>query len=223
MEMMIPGRGPFAGIDFAPIVPGLYRAPYLVRDFTQGLEALPALADTGYAHDVGRYNERRRAMYTSDLFGQADPWAKPAEVREIHIGVDVGGPVGTPVHSIADCTVHSCGYNAAPLDYGHVVVTEQTLNGRRVWALYGHLDAASTAGKKRGDTIARGAVLGAMGDKHENGGWPSHVHFQLSLVEPETHDMPGVVSNEQHKEALERYPDPLLVMGPLYPNEGFFE
>ena len=55
-----------------------------------------------------------------------------------------------------------------------------------------------------------------MGDKHENGGWESHLHFQLSINEPETHDMPGVVDPQNRDEALENYPDPRLVLGPIY-------
>ncbi|GIT41297.1 MAG: hypothetical protein Ct9H300mP10_03070 [Methanobacteriota archaeon] len=55
-----------------------------------------------------------------------------------------------------------------------------------------------------------------MGDKHENGGWEPHLHFQLSLVEPETHDLPGVVAPEDREQALLDYPDPRLVLGPLY-------
>ena len=52
---------------------------------------------------------------------------------------------------------------------------------------------------------------------HENGGWPiPHVHFQLSVKEPATHDMPGVVSAEQRDDARRDYPDPRLVLGPLY-------
>jgi hypothetical protein len=55
-----------------------------------------------------------------------------------------------------------------------------------------------------------------MGDKDENGGWDPHLHFQLSLIEPETHDMPGVVSPEDREQALRDYPDPRLVLGPIY-------
>ena len=32
---------------------------------------------------------------------------------------------------------------------------------------------------------------------------------------------PGVVSREQHEEALRRYPDPRMVLGPLYDGDGF--
>ena len=82
--------------------------------------------------------------------------------------------------------------------------------------LYGHLDAASTADKRAGDIVRRGDVIGWLGAPSENGGWPPHVHFQLSLAEPEGHDMPGVVSDTQHSKALETYPDPRQVLGPLY-------
>lgn len=242
----VPGAGLFAGLKFAPVVPELSDGAYLVRDFTQGMSSLPALADTPYRFDVGRYNERRRAMYTSDLFGNADPWAyqgggdgddgagdvdedeeavtATAPPRDIHIGLDIGGPVGTAVHAFADGVVHSAGYNAAKLDYGHVVVTEHELNGIRVWALFGHLSAQSTASKRRGDPVRQGEALGWLGDSHENGGWPSHVHVQLSLVEPATHDMPGVVSSgKQYEQALRDYIDPRMVLGPLYTGDGLFE
>jgi hypothetical protein len=38
----------------------------------------------------------------------------------------------------------------------------------------------------------------------------------LSINEPETHDMPGVVNPENREMALEKYPDPRLVLGPIY-------
>ena len=224
---LVAGSGLFAGLLFYPLVPELLSDGFLVRDFTAGLEGLPELSSTGYTYDVGRYNERRRAMYTTDLFGgsNTDPWseAESSTDRDIHIGVDVGGPVGTAVHSVADCVIHSVGYNAAAGDYGNVIVTEQTLNEQRVFALYGHLSAASIEGKRVGDKLTRGQLLGWLGDKHENGGWPAHVHFQLSLEEPETHDMPGVVSASQHAAALKTYPDPRMVLGPLYEGDGLFE
>ena len=55
-----------------------------------------------------------------------------------------------------------------------------------------------------------------MGDKHENGGWESHLHFQLSIIEPKTHDMPGVIDPNEREMALINYPDPRLVLGPIY-------
>lgn len=227
MAPLVPGSGLFAGLYFAPLVANLKATNYLVRDYTQGQARLPDLASTGYRFDVGRYNERRRSMYTSSLFdaGREDPWATGTEgSRDIHMGVDIGSKVGTPVCSVADGTIHSAGYNGAELDYGHVVVVEHVWNKRKVWALYGHLDKRSTATKQPGDKVTRGEVIGWMGDTDENGGWPfPHVHFQLSLVRPETHDMPGVVDGASHAEALQVYPDPRMVLGNLYDGSGFFE
>ena len=55
-----------------------------------------------------------------------------------------------------------------------------------------------------------------MGHEDENGGWPPHVHVQLSWNEPVNGDLPGVVRPENRLAALESYPDPRLICGPLY-------
>jgi hypothetical protein len=52
--------------------------------------------------------------------------------------------------------------------------------------------------------------------KFENDRKMPHVHFQLSSHPPDTHDMPGAVSIEDRPRALLDYPDPRLVLGPLY-------
>ena len=57
---------------------------------------------------IGRYNEVRENMYTCNLF---------SGVRNIHMGIDLGAPINTPVMSFAKGTVHSFGYNDAHLDY----------------------------------------------------------------------------------------------------------
>ena len=79
-------RSPFAGASFFPLVPTLEPGSYVVRDLTKGPpEPLDKL---GVPHDVGRYNERRPTMYTTELFGTADD---PSSKRDIHIGIDIGG------------------------------------------------------------------------------------------------------------------------------------
>ena len=59
-------------------------------------------------------------------------------------------------------------------------------------------------------------VIATVGDKSVNGGWDLHLHFQLSWKEPEVNDMPGVVKRSDREEALALYPDPRLVLGPIY-------
>ena len=186
--------------DFHPVV----HLPdeYEVRDFTSG-----EYSPSKYDFDIGRYDELRPGMYSTDLFEGN---------RFLHIGVDIGAPVGTPCMAFADGEISHFGYNPADGDYGNVVITKHLLGGVRLWALYGHLDAPSIAGKKVGHPVSAGEVICWMGDKHENGGWEPHLHFQLSLIEPATHDMPGVVDPKYREQALEEYPDPRLVLGPIY-------
>ena len=230
LESDVFGSGLFHGLRFHALVRGLgSTAPHHTHDFTQGMTQSTPFSAEG-SHGIGRYNERRRNMYNTELFadkgeGAAAAWADTAkgERRDIHMGIDVGGPVGTPLHAVEDGVVHSVGYNAADGDYGNVIVLEHELAGRRMWALHGHLSAASIVGKQPGDVVGGGDVVGWIGSESENGGWPPHVHYQISLVEPKSHDMPGVVADSQHEEALRDYPDPRMVLGPLYPGTGLFE
>eukprot|EP00038_Savillea_parva_P013960 m.213504 g.213504 ORF g.213504 m.213504 type:complete len:221 (-) comp26641_c0_seq1:9-671(-) len=191
-------------------------AVYTVLDMTDdGWE--PQSTDGSWC--VGRYDEKRRGVYTTPLFGG---------VRDVHVGLDIGGPIGTPVLSIANGVLHSVGYNPSPGDYGHVMVVEYTVpsstsigteeptTATPFWMLYGHLSAASVAGKTAGQHVVAGETLGWFGDRKDNGGWPPHVHLQLAMEAPETHDMPGVVTSEDREAALITYPDPRLVLGPLY-------
>ena len=176
---------------------------YEVYDFTEGYDPTRAMASR---YGVGRYDEKRRGVYTTELFSG----------RDVHVGVDLAAPVGEPVRAFADGTVHRFGYNAAPSDYGFTLVTQHEVNGRAVWALHGHLAARSVEGRFEGQPVARGEVIAWVGDRHENGGWNPHLHFQLSLVRPEVPDLPGAVSDADRAHALTIYPDPRLVLGPLY-------
>lgn len=190
------------GCDFHPVI----RLPsgYEVYDFTRGYDPSRARESP---YGVGRYDEKRDGMYDAELFGGT---------RDVHMGIDLGAPVGEPVYAFFDGEVHLFGYNAAPGDYGYTLVTHHVLNGRDVWALHGHLAAKSLDGRRTGQRIARGEVLAWVGDRHENGGWNPHVHFQLSLCRPDVPDMPGAVHERDRAAARLIYPDPRLVLGPIY-------
>lgn len=193
------------GYEFHPVI----RLPsdYEVYDFTAGYDPERALS---CRYGIGRYDEKRAGMYETELFRD------PRGDRDVHIGIDIGAPVGEPVHAFHDGEVHLFGYNGAPGDYGYTLVTHHLLNGRDVWALHGHLAARSVASRAPGQPIARGEIIAWVGDRHENGGWNPHLHFQLSLVRPEVPDMPGAVREEDRSWARATYPDPRLVLGPLY-------
>ena len=177
---------------------------YEVYDFTAGYDPGRELTSR---YGVGRYDEKRRGVYTTTLFAGA---------RDIHVGIDLAAPVGEAIHAFADGTVHRFGYNAAPGDYGYTLITQHEINGQAVWALHGHLSARSVEGRFEGQRVARGEVVAWVGDRHENGGWNPHLHFQLALVRPEVADLPGAVSDADRAHALTIYPDPRLVLGALY-------
>ena len=166
-----------AGIDFAkehwhPTVD--LPDEYEVRDFTTGDDS-----PSEFEFDIGRYDEIRPGMYNTELF---------TEDRCVHVGLDIGGPIGTPVKSVADGVVAFSGYNAADGDYGHTVIIHHLIQGQNLWVLYGHLDAASTEYCTPGRAVSGGEIIAWFGAENENGGWPPHLHVQLSYREPTTHD-----------------------------------
>ncbi len=158
-------------------------------------------------YTIGRYNEKRLGLYTQELFEGR---------RDNHIGIDLGAPEETPVHTFFEGEIYRVGDNNRPGDYGPTIVTRHILHGVEMYALFGHLSRASLAGKYPGQKIAFGEVIGWLGATEVNGGWPPHLHFQLSLIGPESADMPGTVSDEDLEAALKIYPDPRAVLGPLY-------
>ena len=192
----------FAAQDFHPVV--VLPDDYDVLDMSIPPERRQLRRS---AFSVGRYNEVRPGSYETELFDND---------RNIHVGIDIGAPLGTPVHCFADGWIESFGYNPADGDYGHTVVTGHRIDGVEIYALFGHLDARSTLGRTAGRELRRGALIGHLGAEHENGGWPPHVHVQLAWQRPRSHDMPGVVTQPELAQALADYPDPRLVLGPLY-------
>ena len=177
---------------------------YPVFDFTRGDRPIEV---EKFAFGVGRYQEKRPNVYRSEIYDG---------IRDIHMGIDLFAPLHTPIHAFAEGRIHLFGYNEAELDYGYTVITEHRFEGFSLYALHGHLSAKSVEGKVAGQIIKRGEVIAWVGDRHENGGWAPHLHFQLSYEKPLKPDMPGVVSEVDLPVALLKYPDPRLVLGPLY-------
>lgn len=155
---------------------------------------------------LGRYDEAR-GVYTTALF---------AGGRCVHMGIDLGGPEGTAVHAVGDGAVRAAAVLPAPGDYGHALLVEHSVEGRPIFALYGHLSADSLSWSPVGRALRAGDVLGWLGGEAENGGWPPHLHFQLAWERPPTADLPGAVTLAEREQARLLYPDPRLLLGPVY-------
>jgi murein DD-endopeptidase MepM/ murein hydrolase activator NlpD len=186
---------------------------YEVYDFSAGYD--PNRKRTS-PFGVGRYNERRPGMYRSEIFS-----AESQNARDIHVGVDIAAPVGTPVHAFYEGAVFMADINPAKGDYGGTLITKHVLateagHERVLYALFGHLSHASVKNLRAGTVFKSGDRIAHVGDRTENGGWNPHLHFQLSWMQPERCDLPGVVNEKDLPWALATFPDPRLVLGQLY-------
>ncbi len=161
---------------------------------------------------IGRYDEVRRNMYTTGLF---------KGVRNIHMGLDIFVPEGTPVYAFAAGRVLFFRDNDQPGDYGPTIITEHFVplgqdRSAPLYALFGHLNRKSLDMVSEGMPLERGQHFAEVGGENENGGWVPHLHFQLCRERPSVPDMPGVVAPGDREQALQTYPDPRLILGPLY-------
>ena len=59
-----------------------------------------------------------------------------------------------------------------------------------------------------------GDQIASVGEHHENGGWPPHLHFQIIRdMLGHVGDFPGVAAPSQRARFLELCPDPNLILG----------
>ncbi|KAJ6229392.1 peptidase-related [Anaeramoeba flamelloides] len=127
--------------------------------------------------------------------------------RNVHVGVDIFAPQGTPVYAPMDSTVYTSKYNGNLWntfdgDYGPTIVLKHNIGSHTFYTLYGHL-SLNSLNMKVGTTIKAGTKIGEIGDKNINGGWPTHTHIQVmsnNLIQDfefqskQKGDYPGVLS-----------------------------
>ncbi len=197
----------FEELEFAEVVK--LPSSYYVFDLSQG----PMVMPQGQKYAIGKYNELRPDIYNAEQYQNTQD---PSSTRNIHMGVDIFAPSSTAIHTFYDGVIYMRQYNQLKLDYGYTLIVEYDLQGTKLYALFGHLNKASFDNNPPGKQIFKGDVFAWMGNYYENGGWPAHLHLQLSYEQPKVCDMPGVVSKTNLEKMLLRYPDPRLVLGQIY-------
>ena len=143
---------------------------------------------------------RRMPRADSRVFGAARPGERPAECRNGHCGVDLGGEIwGEQVHAVHEGVVDYVQRNANP-DRGGEFVRLAHRDGT-VFTQYFHL-AAIPAGLERGVHVKSGDVIGLLGDTGVKESAP-HLHFAISV--------------RPWKDGPERYldPEPLIALWPV--------
>jgi 4-aminobutyrate aminotransferase-like enzyme/Ser/Thr protein kinase RdoA (MazF antagonist) len=194
-----------AGSTFLGADPSASETPNLIAAISAEMKK------SGARVAIGRYDEPR-LLYSAPQFGASK---NPTdERRTIHLGIDLFVDPETALHAPLTGMVHLLANNAAPLDYGALVVLKHsTDSGEEFFTLYGHL-TESTLGKLRvGQQVAQGEMFAQVGDIHENGGWASHVHFQIILdMLDRDRDFPGVARASERALWKTLSPDPNLLL-----------
>ena len=110
----------------------------------------------------------RTAAFTSGYGVRSDPFRHGAAM---HAGIDLAGPIGTPIYATADGIVSDAGYNNG--GYGNLVKID---HGRGIETRYGHLSAILVS---PGQRVVRGQQIARMGSTGRSTG--SHLHYEVRI------------------------------------------
>ena len=168
------------------------------------------LKENGSRYGIGGYDEHRTIYSISNVFDGKQPNEEP---RRLHLGVDIWGPVGTPVYAFMGGMVHSFAFNDQHGDYGATLILLHQLDGLPFYTLYGHLSLRDIQSLSAGQYVNIGQTIAHFGDQRENGHWPPHLHFQIILdMELKEGDYPGVCKYSEREKYLANCPDPDLIL-----------
>lgn len=122
-------------------------------------------------------------MFSSFYGVRSDPFRGTAAM---HAGVDIPGPVGTPVRATADGIVGRAGWVGG---YGNLVELE---HGGKLETRYGHLSKILVAA---GTRVKRGDVIALMGSTGRSTG--SHLHYEVRMDGRAVNPIPYLDTAEQ--------------------------
>lgn len=108
------------------------------------------------------------AMSLTSGYGvRSDPFRQGAAM---HAGIDLAGPLGTPIYATADGIVS---YASWMRGYGNLI---EIAHGKAVETRYGHLSKIFVKNNMR---VKRGQLIGLMGSTGRSTG--SHLHYEVRL------------------------------------------
>ncbi|WP_106638822.1 M23 family metallopeptidase [Allosphingosinicella vermicomposti] len=137
---------------------------------------------------------------TSKFGVRSDPFQGRAAM---HAGVDLAGPLGTPIYATADGYVQRSNWVGG---YGNLV---ELNHGRGIQTRYGHLSKALVA---PGQRVKRGDLIALMGSTGRSTG--SHLHYEVRIDGKAVNPVPFLQSNEYLAAVQRRASSQLAYGGP---------
>jgi murein DD-endopeptidase MepM/ murein hydrolase activator NlpD len=134
-------------------------------------------AVSGFLMPTGGWQSSPFGMRFDPFFG----------VWQLHSGVDIAAPGGTPIHAVADGTVIRAGWNGG---YGNFTcLSHGTYHGQGLSTCYAHQSEILVW---EGQSVRRGEAIGRVGTTGASTG--DHLHFEVRLDGNPTDPVPFLPS-----------------------------
>jgi murein DD-endopeptidase MepM/ murein hydrolase activator NlpD len=184
--------GPYEAVDPAraadPSFKAMFNSWKQLDQLEQGTIAIPS------AEPV------KGVAFTSSYGVRSDPFRG---TRAMHAGIDLAGPIGTPIYATADGIVGRSEYNSG--GYGNLI---EINHGRGIQTRYGHLSRSMVSA---GQHVKRGDVIGLMGSTGRSTG--SHLHYEVRLDGKAVNPVPFMQSTA-YLQSVQRRASAVAVGGP---------
>ena len=142
----------------------------------------------------------RGTTFTSGFGVRSDPFRGRAAM---HAGIDLSGPIGTPIYATADGLV---GRSEWVSGYGNLVELD---HGRGIQTRYGHLSRSMVAAGQR---VKRGDVIALMGSTGRSTG--SHLHYEVRIDGKAVNPVPFMQSSAYLQQVQRRAAAQVALGGP---------
>jgi murein DD-endopeptidase MepM/ murein hydrolase activator NlpD len=140
--------------------------------------------------------------FTSNFGIRSDPFRGTAAM---HAGVDIPGPIGTPIYATADGVIAHAGLQGG---YGNMV---EISHGKGIATRYGHLSKILVADNAR---VVRGQLIALMGSTGRSTG--SHLHYEVRIDGHAVNPIPFLTTADYLLAAQDRSVNaiPVSITGP---------
>ncbi len=183
--------GPLEEVDNAdPRFRELFASWRQLEQLEQGVAAIPS------ARPI-----RTEIAFTSGFGVRSDPFRGRAAT---HGGIDLAGPIGTPIYATADGIVQRSEWNSG--GYGNLV---EINHGQGIQTRYGHMSRLIA---RPGQRVRRGDLIGLMGSTGRSTG--SHLHYEVRIDGRAVNPIPFMQSTESLAALQRRLDAPGAVGGP---------